>query len=79
MVARRVPDSVLSTPVAEWTGHSLAVPHQIYAKVIVGREASAKRRIEAALEIAAGADTGPRIDPEHSDSAGSGETPPDNP
>ncbi|WP_433868443.1 tyrosine-type recombinase/integrase, partial [Saccharopolyspora sp. CA-218241] len=40
---------VQSTQVAEWAGHSVAVLHQIYAKVLVGQEASARQRIEAAL------------------------------
>ena len=33
------------TQVAEWAGHSVAVLHQIYAKVIAGQEASALARI----------------------------------
>jgi integrase len=32
---------VPSTQVAEWAGHSVAVLHQIYAKVLAGQEASA--------------------------------------
>jgi len=39
---------VPSTQVAAWAGHSVAVLHQIYAKVIVGQEDAARRRIEAA-------------------------------
>jgi integrase len=42
---------VPSTQVAEWAGHSVAVLHQIYAKVIVGQEDSARRRIETALGL----------------------------
>ena len=40
---------VPSTQCAEWAGHSVAVLHQIYAKVISGLEAAAHQRIEAAL------------------------------
>jgi integrase len=40
---------VPSTQCAEWAGHSVAVLHQIYAKVIGGLEAAAHRRIEQAL------------------------------
>jgi hypothetical protein len=40
---------VPSTQVAEWAGHSVAVLHQIYAKVLAGQEASARDRIERAL------------------------------
>jgi integrase len=40
---------VPSTQVAEWAGHSVAVLHQIYAKVIVGQEEAARKRIAAAL------------------------------
>ncbi|MCW2718466.1 MAG: integrase [Pseudonocardia sp.] len=29
---------VPSTQVAEWAGHSVGVPHQIYAKCIVGQD-----------------------------------------
>ncbi len=41
---------VPSTQVAEWAGHSVAVLHQIYAKVLTGQEHSTRRRIEEALE-----------------------------
>lgn len=44
---------VPSTQVAEWAGHSVAVLHQIYAKVLVGQEASARERIEQALGLRA--------------------------
>ena len=40
---------VPSTQVAEWAGHSVAVLHRIYAKVLAGQEASARERIERAL------------------------------
>jgi integrase len=40
---------VPSTQCAEWAGHSVAVLHQIYAKVIGGLEAAAHERIERAL------------------------------
>lgn len=40
---------VPSTQCAEWAGHSVAVLHQIYAKVIAGLEAAAHERIEQAL------------------------------
>jgi len=40
---------VPSTQCAEWAGHSVAVLHQIYAKVIAGLEDAAHDRIEAAL------------------------------
>ena len=46
--------------------HWAAVLHQIYAKVIFGQEASAKRRIEAAPGITAAPQTGPRIGREYS-------------
>lgn len=55
---------VPSTQVAEWAGHSVAVLHQIYAKVLAGQEASARDRIERALGLRA-EDTGlagPQID-----------------
>lgn len=38
---------------AEWAGHSVAVLHQIYAKVLTGQEASARDRIERALGLGA--------------------------
>jgi integrase len=41
---------VPSTQCAEWAGHSVAVLHQIYAKVIAGLESAAHQRIERALE-----------------------------
>jgi hypothetical protein len=41
---------VPSTQVAEWAGHSVAVLHQIYAKVLAGQEHSARQRIEEALQ-----------------------------
>ena len=40
---------VPSTQCAEWAGHSVAVLHQIYAKVISGLEGAAHERIERAL------------------------------
>lgn len=40
---------VPSTQCAEWAGHSVAVLHQIYAKVINGLEAATHERIEKAL------------------------------
>lgn len=40
---------VPSTQRAEWAGHSVAVLHQIYAKVIAGLESAAHERIERAL------------------------------
>jgi hypothetical protein len=40
---------VPSSQCAEWAGHSVAVLHQIYAKVISGLEDAAHRRIEEAL------------------------------
>lgn len=40
---------VPSTQCAEWAGHSVAVLHQIYAKVIAGLESAAHDRIEKAL------------------------------
>lgn len=42
---------VPSTQCAEWAGHSVAVLHQIYAKVIAGLEAAAHERIEKALGL----------------------------
>jgi integrase len=68
---------VPSTQVAEWAGHSVAVLHQIYAKVIAGQEASARQRIEAALGITGG--SGPRIDREQPESAGQSGTRSDGP
>jgi hypothetical protein len=40
---------VPSTQCAEWAGHSVAVLHQIYAKVIASLESAAHDRIEKAL------------------------------
>ena len=45
---------VPSTQCAEWAGHSVAVLHQIYMKVIGGLEAAAHERIERALGWSAG-------------------------
>jgi integrase len=42
---------VPSTQVAEWAGHSVAVLHQIYAKVIAGQQSSALERISTALGL----------------------------
>lgn len=42
---------VPSTLVAEWAGHSVAVLHQIYAKVIAGQEHAARERIGRALGL----------------------------
>ncbi|GAB3571423.1 hypothetical protein GCM10027445_26790 [Amycolatopsis endophytica] len=39
------------TQVAEWAGHSVAVLHRIYAKIVAGQEASARQRIERALGV----------------------------
>ncbi|WP_217709595.1 integrase [Amycolatopsis sp. Hca4] len=41
---------VPSTQCAEWAGHSVAVLHQIYAKVIAGLESAAHDRIEKVLD-----------------------------
>lgn len=40
---------VPSTQCAEWAGHSVAVLHQVYAKVIGGLENAARERIEKAM------------------------------
>lgn len=40
---------VPSTQVAEWAGHSVAVLHQTYAKVIAGQEDAARERIDKML------------------------------
>lgn len=45
---------VPSTQVAEWAGHSVAVLHQVYAKVLAGQEESARSRIEQALRGSGG-------------------------
>lgn len=50
---------VPSTQCAEWAGHSVAVLHQIYAKVVAGLEAAAHERIERAFGW--GAETGGRM------------------
>lgn len=42
---------VASTQVAAWAGHSVAVLHQIYAKILAGQEASSRERIERALGL----------------------------
>ncbi|OQO91958.1 integrase [Saccharomonospora piscinae] len=42
---------VPSTQVAEWAGHSVAVLHQIYAKVIAGQEDAARERIDRVLGL----------------------------
>jgi integrase len=44
---------VPSPQVAEWAGHSVEVPHKIYAKVLAGQEASARERVERALGLSA--------------------------
>lgn len=70
---------VPSTQCAEWAGHSVAVLHQIYAKVIAGLEAAAHERIERALgwtEDSAGALRGDNGG-DHPDSAVDGRTGPD--
>jgi integrase len=48
-VSTRLAAGVPSTQCAEWAGHSVAVLHQIYAKVIAGLESAAHQRIERAL------------------------------
>jgi integrase len=40
---------VPSTQVAEWAGHSVAVLHQIYAKILAGQEHAARERIDQVL------------------------------
>ncbi|WP_034240096.1 tyrosine-type recombinase/integrase [Saccharomonospora iraqiensis] len=42
---------VPSTQVAEWAGHSVAVLHQIYAKVLAGQEEAARERIDRVLGL----------------------------
>ncbi|WP_396345053.1 hypothetical protein [Haloechinothrix sp. LS1_15] len=42
---------VPSTQVAEWAGHSVAVLHQIYAKVLAGQEDTARDRIGKVLGL----------------------------
>ena len=44
---------VPSTQVAAWAGHSVAVLHQIYAKVVAGMESEARDRIGRMLGLAA--------------------------
>jgi integrase len=44
---------VPSAQIAEWVGHSVAVLHRIYAKILAGQEASARERIERALTLPA--------------------------
>lgn len=68
---------VPSSQCAEWAGHSVAVLHQIYAKVIAGLEAAAHRRIEEALGWEA--ETREEIGNDHPDSAGPNRTEPDEP
>lgn len=41
---------VPSTQVAQWAGHSVAVLHEIYAKILAGQEDNARKRIEEALK-----------------------------
>jgi integrase len=65
---------VPSTQVSEWAGHSVAVLHQIYAKVIVGQEEAARQRIAAAL----GAQVLARIGRGQPENAGLDRTQPDN-
>ena len=66
---------VPSTQCAEWAGHSVAVLHQIYAKVIGGLEAAAHRRIEEALGWEP--ETREEIGNDQPDSAGPHRTQPD--
>jgi integrase len=42
---------VPSTQFTEWAGQSVAVLHRIYAKILAGQEASARERIERALNL----------------------------
>lgn len=42
---------VPSTQCAEWAGHSVAVWHQIYAKVIAGLQDQSRERIERVLGL----------------------------
>jgi integrase len=53
---------VPSTQCAEWAGHSVAVLHQVYAKVIAGLESAAHHRIEQALGWERGDNGGARPD-----------------
>jgi integrase len=68
---------VPSTQCAEWAGHSVAVLHQIYAKVVAGLEAAAHERIERALGWST--ETGERGGSDQPDSAGPNRTEPDSP
>jgi integrase len=68
---------VPSTQCAEWAGHSVAVLHQIYAKVIAGLEDAAHRRIEKALGWEP--ETREQIGNAQPDSAGPDRTEPDTP
>ena len=43
---------VPATQVAEWAGHSVHVLLKVYAKCIDGQDEAARRRIEAALNLA---------------------------
>jgi integrase len=67
---------VPSTQCAEWAGHSVAVLHHIYAKVIAGLEAAAHERIERALGWSSD-DTEGSNGGDHLESAGDGRTAPD--
>lgn len=42
---------VPSTQCAEWAGHSVAVLHHVYAKVLDGQTSLARRQVEAALVL----------------------------
>lgn len=42
-------NGVPSTQSATWAGHSVAVLHQVYAKVLAGQETHARERLAAAL------------------------------
>lgn len=66
---------VPSTQCAEWAGHSVAVLHQIYAKVISGLEAANHRRIEEALGWEP--ETREQIENDQPDTAGDDWTEPD--
>ncbi|MGW3470052.1 hypothetical protein ACWDKQ_16670 [Saccharopolyspora sp. NPDC000995] len=37
---------------AEWAGHSVAVLHEIYARVLAGLEENYRRRVETVLDEA---------------------------
>jgi hypothetical protein len=66
---------VPSTQCAEWAGHSVAVLHQSYAKIIAGLEPAAHRRIEEALGWEP--ETREEIGNDYPDSAGPDRTEPD--